>query len=179
MTLAAVHLRSGIFCSALLLTSSAAWSRLPEQYGAIVVTAPALASPAADNVRQFDLRPAIERARAAGKPILMYFGAFDCPYCKLLERTFAQHQELLAPKFRKKYVIIEIDGWLRGARMEFVTAEGQFRLGAFRERIGDDSPQFLWPSWYQLDNNLKITRTLPPGANEYREPDAIELIFGL
>lgn len=133
---------------------------------------------AATKVRQFDLQPAIEQARAANKPILIYFGAFDCPYCKLLERSFAQHQNVLAPKFRHKYVIIEVEGWLRGAKMEFVIREGVYNLAALRERIGDYSPRFLWPTWYQLDGDLKITRSLPPGANEYRDLDSIEHLFG-
>lgn len=157
-----------------LTASCAAWAKLPPEYGAIVVSAGA-----GENVRVFDLRAAVENAKASRKPILIYFGAHDCPYCRLLERTFAQHQERLAPKFRQKYVIIEIEGWLRGAKMEFVLPEGQFKFDDFRERLGDDSARFLWPTWYQLDAKLKITRELPPGANEYRELASIEEVFEL
>ena len=93
------------------------WARLPAEYGAVMVSAPA-----AQDVRQFDLRPALEQARASGKPILIYFGAFDCPYCKQLESSFAQHKQVLSARIKKKYFVIEIEGWLRGAKMEFITA---------------------------------------------------------
>ena len=136
-------------------------------------------APAGEGVRQFDMRPALELARASRKPILIYFGAFDCPYCKQLERSFAQHQAALSERLKKKYFIIEVEGWLRGAKMEFVTTDGIHSLTAFRRTIGDVAPRFLWPTWYQLDAQLKITRELPAGSNAYLDKASIEDVFDL
>lgn len=158
----------------LAMTASPADARLPPAYGATVVSAP----PAAE-VRVFDLRPAIEVAQRSGKPILLYFGAFDCPFCKQLDRLFAQHGERLAPKLRDKFTLIEVDGWLRGAKMEFVIPEGQFTLPRLRERFGDHEPRFLWPTFYWLDRRLKIFRDIPPGIGVFRDVETVEQLLEL
>ncbi len=157
-----------------LVMAQHAWARLPPEYGALLVSAPT-----AEAVRQFDMRPAFEQARASGKPILIYFGAFDCPYCKQLEQSFAQHRQALSARLKKKYFVIEVEGWLRGAKMEFITADGVFSFAAFRKQMGDSAPRFLWPTWYQLDTQLKITRELPAGSNAYLDQASIEDVFEL
>lgn len=169
------------------LAGTAAHARLPEAYSAIVVSAPAAGQAAASGTpttteavpRVFDLRPALEVAAKSGKPILLYFGAFDCPFCKQLDRLFAQYAGRLAPKLRDKFTVIEIDGWLRGAKMEFMLPEGRFTLPRLRERFGDHEPRFLWPTFYWLDSGLRIYRDIPPGIGVFREVESVELLFEL
>lgn len=157
-----------------LLHCSLALARLPADYGAVVVFAPA-----AQSVRAFDLRAALAGAKVTGKPTLIYFGAFDCPYCKQLEGVLSANRAQLAPKFQRKYAIIEIDGWLRGAKMQFVLADGQYTLAELRTRLGDKNRAFYWPTWYAIDDQVKLMRELPPGANAFLDPDSIEDWFEL
>lgn len=160
--------------SLLALASLAAQARLPADYGAIVVSAPA-----GEGTRVFDLREPLARARQAGKPVLIYFGAFNCPYCKQLEGVFAANSARLAPRFRLKYTIVEIDGWLRGAKMQFVLDDGSYGLQELRARVGDRNRGFYWPTWYAIDAQTRLLRELPPGANAFLDPDSIEDWFEL
>lgn len=161
----------------LLLTfvyAGLAQARLPQAYGALLVSAPP-----AETVRVFDLRPAIQAAAARGRPILLYFGAHDCPFCRTLEREFAGFAPKIAGRLRDKYTLIEIEGWLRGARMEFDLPDRRYTFAELRRLIGDQEPQFLWPSWYQLDANLTMVRELPRGISSYRSVEDIETVFDL
>ncbi len=158
-----------------LVIAAAADARLPDAYAAIrVQPAPGVTE------RRFDLRPAIERARASGKPMLWYFGAHDCPPCRVLEKSFDEHSARLAPKLSARYQLVEIEGYLRGPRQVFVLPDGEYLLPALRMKLGDRrGGRFVWPSWFLLDANLRSLQELPPGNAEYLDPDWVELRFGL
>ena len=159
----------------LTITATIAEARLPDAYAAIRVQP----SPGAVE-RRFDLRPAIERARASGKPMLWYFGAHDCPPCRVLEKAFDEHSMRLAPRLTARYQLVEIEGYLRGPRQLFVLPDGEYPLQALRVKLGDRSGgRFVWPSWFMLDANLRSLQELPPGNAEYLDPDWVELRFGL
>lgn len=160
---------------ALICWASPARARMPAEFAAIVVSA----SPG-ETQRVFDLRPAIEQAQRAGRPILMYFGAHDCPYCQQLMRAFGQQATRLGPKLRAKFTLIEIDGWLRGPRALFLLADGEYTLAQLRERIGDTHKRFVWPSFFHLDRvTLKTVRELPQGNNDYLQAEVAELVLDL
>lgn len=163
--------------AALVLSGAAAGAqaRLPDAYAAIrVQPSPGVAE------RRFDLRPALERARSSGKPMLWYFGADDCPPCRVLEKSFAEHSARLAPKLTARYQLIEIEGYLRGPRMLFVLPDGEYPLQALRVKLGDrGGGGFVWPSWFLLDARLHSLQKLPSGNAEYLDPDWVEQRFGL
>jgi hypothetical protein len=169
--------RSRRAAAALLLTvaATAAQARLPDAYAAIRVRpSPGVAE------RRFDLRPAIARARVSGKPMLWYFGAHDCPPCRVLENSFEEHSARLAPRLVARFQLIEIEGYLRGPRMVFVLPDGEYPLAALRVKLGDrGGGGFVWPSWFLLDANLRSLQPLPTGNAEYLDPDWVELRFGL
>jgi thiol-disulfide isomerase/thioredoxin len=73
-------LAAGLLSILMVLVPQTSAARLPEAYGAIRVQAGAGG--------RAPLRPATGTRPGArtGKPILLYFGASDCPACKVLER---------------------------------------------------------------------------------------------
>jgi hypothetical protein len=167
------------FLAALLLAACAGWptmasARLPAAFDAVVVT-----PSDAGGDRRFDLRPAIAAAARSGKPMLLYFGAHDCPPCRVLERSLTEHSARLAPKMAARYQMVDIQGYLRGPRKLFVLPDGDYTLEQFRERVGDGKARFVWPSWFMLNGSLKMIRWLPPGNSDYLDPDWFEEQFGL
>ena len=160
-----------------LVGPAPAWARLPDAYAAIRVQA----GPG-DAERRFDLRPAIEAARKAGKPMLLYVGAHDCPYCQVLERSFGAHADRLAPRIRARYVLVEIEGWLRGPKRVFVLPDGEFGIETINARLGlsERGRRFVWPSFFVLDpGTMKSIKPLSEGNARYVDPDEAEVELDL
>lgn len=160
-----------------VVAAPSASARMPDAYGAIRVQA----GPG-DAERRFDLRPAIEQARKAGKPILLYVGAHDCPYCRVLERSFGEHAERLAPRIRARYVLVEIEGWLRGPKRIFVFPDGEFPIEGLNARLGvsERGRRFVWPSFFALDPvTMKSVKPMSEGNNRYVDPDEAEVELDL
>lgn len=166
-----------VLLAATVLAAMPAVARMPDAYGAIRVQAgPGEAE------RRFDLRPAIEQARKAGKPILLYVGAHDCPYCRVLERSFGEHADRLAPRIRARYVMVEIEGWLRGPKRIFVLPDGEFPIEALNARLGvtERGRRFIWPSFFALDPaTMKSIKPMSEGNNRYVDPDEAEVELDL
>ena len=168
---------------ALLLSLAVAWmpgpvlARLPDAYGALRVQA----GPG-DVERRFDLRPAIAQARHAGKSVLLYFGAADCPACKVLERSLAEHAARLAPAIRARYTLIEVEGWLRGARRVFVLPDSEHGVDTLNARFGmpERGRRFIWPTFFALDaDTLRVLRLVSEGNQRFLDPDEVEVELDL
>jgi thiol-disulfide isomerase/thioredoxin len=75
-----------------------------------IVTPKTAAAPAALDALPFgeDFAAALERAKAEGKPLLIFFETAWCPYCRQL-----QNEVLARPEFRaaaERFVCVRVDG---------------------------------------------------------------------
>jgi thiol-disulfide isomerase/thioredoxin len=82
-----------IVAAALLCIASPASAGIPAAYAPMVVE-PSIV----DGRSEFDLNPAIARAKREHKRLYVYLGASDCPYCRRYEQ-FLNHysSDLVAP----------------------------------------------------------------------------------
>ena len=90
---------AGLFALGPLLAAAG----VPSPYGALVVEPVMNAGHA-----EFDLNPALARARREGKWLYVYLGASDCPYCRKYEAFLAQNATELVPHFAKKYLVVDL-----------------------------------------------------------------------
>jgi hypothetical protein len=103
---------------------------------------------------EFDLTPALERARREGRWIYLYLGARDCPFCRRYEAFLARHADELVPHFRARYLVVELRSML-----SVTAAELRFRVGSrgygyaeWMEALGDErARRLVYPSVWLLD----------------------------
>jgi Thioredoxin-like len=93
--------------AAIFAASGASWAVVPPAYEPMVLQP----QPAAAGAMEFDLSPAVERARREGRRIYLYLGAHDCPYCKRYEAFLDAHAAELKPHFAP-YLFVELRGAL-------------------------------------------------------------------
>ena len=148
----------------LLLTifvTSFVHAEIPNNYQPMVVVAPFSFSE-----RVFDLTPALEESKKSKKPILLYFGAADCPPCKVYTAFLKDKTSELQPHF-SNYVVVDIRTWLKGGKIYFQVGDKKLTAKEFLVHIGDDNMDLRYPSWWMLDHNAKVVKQLPRGINNY------------
>jgi thioredoxin-related protein len=134
---------------------------LPKDYNAVVVKS---ASSFGDRV--FDLDPALKKAKAENKHILLYLGANDCPTCKEYELFLSRNLNDLKSAF-DKHVVVDIQTWVRGGKMYFVANSQKHSVAEFQKLVGDMNKEAYFPNIWLISTDLKQVRQLPWGAKEF------------
>jgi thiol-disulfide isomerase/thioredoxin len=142
---------------------------VPKPYGAIVV------EPTVTPGRtEFDLTPALSRARREGKWLYVYLGATDCPYCRKYEAFLEQNATELVPHFAKKYLVVDLRSALSVTAKQLYIKVGASSLpyAEFQNSIGDERARMLvYPSVWLLDGAPKPLMQMPAGAGTFQTVD--------
>jgi thioredoxin-related protein len=124
---------------------------------------------------EFDLSPALERARREGRWLYLYLGANDCPYCRRYEKFLSDNTAALVPHFRPKYLVVE----LKVPTLQTPARELFFRIGDkrwayadFMRHLGDERVRMLvYPSVWLLDATPKPLMQMPAGTGTFETVD--------
>lgn len=120
---------------------------------------------------EFDLGPALERARREQRRLYLYLGASDCPYCRRYEAFLARHAAELAPQFRRHgYLVVDLR-----SQLSTTSDKLHFRIGAqrwaykpFMQHLGDERQRMLvYPSVWLLDTSPKPLMPMPAGTGTF------------
>ncbi len=153
---------------------------LPDAYGAIVVTPATIAVPSGPPRSEFDLGPALARARQEKKSLYVYLGASDCPYCRKYEAFLAAHAKELVPHFARRYLLVDLRSSLSvGPASLYIKAGGQsLPYAEFQSAIGDERARLLvYPSVWLLDADIKPLMQMPAGTGTFQTvPEQLEIL---
>ena len=159
----------------LAVASPGVQAGVPAAYGAMVVE-PTLAPDRAE----FDLGPALARAKREKKWLYVYLGADDCPYCRKYEAFLGQNATELVPHFNPKYLVVDLR-----SRLAIKSKGLYFKVGAtslpyveFLTRLGDERAVMLvYPSVFLLDAAMKPLMQMPAGAGTFQTvPEQLEIL---
>jgi len=160
-------LRAGFAAVALVW---AAWA-MPASAGVPLLYAAVVVEPSGGPERaEFDLTPAIERARSERKRLYVYLGASDCPYCRKYEAFLAQNAAELVPHF-SKYLVVDLRSALSVQAKSLFIRVGRSALpyAEFQRSIGDERARMLvYPSVWLLDTNVKPLMQMPAGTGTFQ-----------
>jgi thioredoxin-related protein len=137
---------------------------LPPAYAPMVVEPTIVAGRS-----EFDLGPALARAKRENKRLYVYLGASDCPYCRRYENFLAKNAGELVPHFRP-WIVVDLRSSLSTTADKLV-----FRIGnsvqnytEFQRSIGDQRARMLvYPSVWLLDTQLKPLMQMPAGNGTF------------
>ena len=139
---------------------------IPGPYAAIVVQ-----PSGAPSRTEFDLTPALNRARLENKSLYVYLGANDCPYCRKYEAFLEHNATELVPHFAKQYIVVDLRSSLSAnADLLFI------RIGAsalpyadFQRSIGDQRARLLvYPSVWLFGPDAKPLMQMPAGTGTFQ-----------
>lgn len=158
-----------------LVAGVAGAAGLPAVYDAIVV------QPTGAPARtEFDLTPALNRARAENKRLYVYLGAKDCRYCRQYETFLEQNAKELLPHFKAKYLVVDLRSSLTVPAAQVYIRAGATSLpyADFQRSIGDERGRHLiYPNVWLFDADLKPLMQMPSGAGTFQTvPDQIEIL---
>ena len=150
----------------LALSPASVWAALPERYNAIVL------QPAGGPDRaEFDLNPALDRARREKKRLYVYLGASDCPYCRRYEAFLARSADALVPQFNAhKFLLVDLRSRLLMSADKLFLRIGERSLpyAEFQRSIGDERARLLvYPSVWLLDALGKPLMQMPAGTGTF------------
>ncbi len=138
---------------------------LPAAYAPMVVEPRAVPEGA-----EFDLDPALQRARREGKSLYVYLGAHDCPFCRRYEAFLARHADELAPQFAKRYIVVDLRSALsiKSARLLLrIGGRSQVYADALREMGDERARQLVYPSVWLLDAQARPLMQMPAGNGTF------------
>ncbi len=152
--------------AALLLPGTGALAALPERYHAMVV------QPSGGPDRaEFDLVPALDRARREHKRLYVYLGASDCAYCRRYEAFLARNADELVPQFsRHNFLLVDLRSNLSTLASKLFIRVGPRSLpyAEFQRSIGDERARLLvYPSVWLFDENAKPLMQMPAGTGTF------------
>lgn len=155
----------------------AAWAGIPAAYQPMVVQP---TPGTAGNVVEFDLRPALLRARREGHRLYVYLGATDCPYCRQYEAFLAAHTAELVPPFAEHYLVVDLRSRLDVQAPRLVLRTDTLRLpyAEFQRAIGDQRARLLvYPSVWLLDGQARPLMQMPAGTGTFQTvPEQLEIL---
>ena len=168
-----LHLHRGLagaFVAATLalLAAAANAAGIPPAYVPLVVE-PAIV----DGRSEFDLGPALARAKRENKRLYVYLGASDCPYCRRYENFLRSNADELVPHFRP-WIVVDLRSTLATTANRLLIRAGDRSLDytAFQHSIGDQRTRMLvYPSVWLLDPQLKPLMQMPAGTGTFETVD--------
>jgi hypothetical protein len=139
---------------------------IPAAYAALVL------QPRQDGAQaEFDLGPALDRARREQRRLYLYLGASDCPYCRRYEAFLARHAAELAPQFRRHgYLVVDLRSQLSTTadKLHFRIGAQRWGYKAFMQHLGDERERMLvYPSVWLLDTSPKPLMPMPAGTGTF------------
>ncbi len=153
----------------LALASPEAHAALPAAYAPLVV------EPTGGPERaEFDLDPALQRARAENKSLYVYLGARDCPYCRRYEAFLTQNTQALLPHFRARYLVVDLRSalLLQAPKLYFRVGGRSLNYTELMREMGDErSRQLVYPSVWLLDGQAKPLMQMPAGTGTFETVD--------
>ena len=163
-----------VACWWLLSPGAVIAAGLPATYQVIVIQPTGLPTQA-----EFDLRPAIERARREKKSLYVYLGADDCPYCRRYEAFLDQNAAHLVPHF-SGYLMVDLRSSLKvNAKALFIqTPLGSLSYADFQRAIGDERARLLvYPTVWILNADLKPLMQMPAGTGTFQTvPEQLDIL---
>ena len=163
----------------LAMPTWAAHAGMPAPYQAMVVP-PVLSDKLAPGGWEFDLRPALQRARKEGRSLYVYLSASDCPYCRKYEAFLTENAKALVPYFREKYIVVDLRAELSVQAKQLVLRTDQHHLpySDFQRAIGDQRARMLvYPSVWLLSGEGKPLMQMPAGAGTFMTvPEQLEIL---
>ena len=164
-----LHLYRGLaggFVAAVLalLIGAANAVGIPPAYTPLVVE-PAIT----EGRSEFDLGPALARAKRENKRLYVYLGASDCPYCRRYENFLRSNADELVPHF-KPWIVVDLRSTLATTANKLFIRAGDRSLDytAFQFSIGDQRTRMLvYPSVWLFDPQLKPLMQMPAGTGTF------------
>ena len=156
----------GIFAAVLLglLGTAANAFGIPPAYAPLVV------EPATSAGRfEFDLGPALARAKRENKRLYVYLGASDCPYCRRYENFLGKNATELVPHF-KPWIVVDLRSSLATTANQLFIRVGNTSLNYtdFQRSISDQRTRMLvYPSVWLFDPQLKPLMQMPAGNGTF------------
>jgi thiol-disulfide isomerase/thioredoxin len=165
--LARAGIATAVLCSA-LWTGAALAVGIPPAYTPLVV------EPAGGPERaEFDLGPALARAKRENKRLYVYLGASDCPYCRRYENFLNKNAGELVPHFRP-WIVVDLRSTLSTTARQLHLRVGDRSLPytEFQRSIGDERTRMLvYPSVWLFDAQLKPLMQMPAGTGTFETVD--------
>ena len=118
---------------------------------------------------EFDLGPALARAKRENKRLYVYLGASDCPYCRRYENFLAKNADELVPHF-KPWIVVDLRSTLSTTADKLFIRVGNTSLNYtdFQQSIGDQRTRMLvYPSVWLFDPQLKPLMQMPAGTGTF------------
>jgi thioredoxin-related protein len=151
-----------------LLVGAATAAGIPPAYTPLVVE-PSIA----DGRSEFDLGPALARAKRENRRLYVYLGASDCPYCRRYENFLRKNADELVPHF-KPWIVVDLRSTLSTTANKLLIRVGDSSLDytAFQHSIGDQRTRMLvYPSVWLFDPELKPLMQMPAGTGTFETVD--------
>ncbi len=118
---------------------------------------------------EFDLDPALARARREKKRLYVYLGASDCPFCRRYERFLTANANELVPHF-KPWILVDLRSSLSVTHDKlYFRAGGKSLVYAdFQRSINDErARQLAYPSVWLFDAQMKPLMPMPAGTGTF------------
>jgi len=147
-----------------LLVGAANAVGIPPAYAPVVVE-PTIV----ENRSEFDLGPALARAKRENKRLYVYLGASDCPYCRRYENFLRKNADELVAHF-KPWIVVDLRSTLATTSGKLFIRVGNRSLDymAFQHSIGDQRTRMLvYPSVWLFDPELKPLMQMPAGTGTF------------
>ncbi len=129
---------------------------------------------------EFDLTPALERARREKKRLYVYLNASDCPFCRKYEAFLEKSAGELVPHFAKEWLVYDLRANLsvQADRLWFRVGDKAWPYKEFMRHLGDERErQLVYPSVWLLDAQGRPLMQMPAGTGTFETvPEQLEIL---